>query len=673
MYLNRRPNQSSALGMAALAMGLLMVALAAPLSVQAQDPPFATPLPMCYVQPSPMDDTWPQAVTDSLGSTAGVPVTFAGATLVANDTASVMLRSVGSTSSGGGTITGTDPFIFTPAPGFIGADVFPYEIGDAMSRTTTGLVKVSVTRDLVLPSVSISTPLGGDVAGDVTVRATASDNISVTSVTFFDGAVEIGPAVAAEPFEAIWHTTLVADGSHTLSAVARDPAGNAATAVVTVDVRNVTTAIVPGVVGLAQASAVAAITGAGLIADSTNANSATAAIGTVISQNPSGGNTVAAGSSVALVVSIGALVPDVVGSTQAAATTAITAAGLMVGTVTETNNAAAAGSVISQSLLAGTSVAPGTAMALTVSLGPAAPTTVVVPGVVNQTQAAATTAITGAGLTLGAVTTASSSTVASGSVISQNPVGGVSVAPGSAVALVVSSGPPAPVGVGGLVLAFGFEEASGNPVVDSSTTPTNGTILGATRVANGKIGRALSFDGVNDWVTVTDTTASKIDLTNGMTVEAWVNPTAMAGWETVVMKERGAFGTGFLSYALYAHDGAPQAGTFAGPAGYLRPAPAASTTDQGVRQASHTPLALNTWTHLATTYDGANQRLYVNGVLIATRAQTGNIAVGNQPLRIGGNNVSGEFFQGLIDEVRIYNRALSAAEITADMTTPVVP
>ena len=87
----------------------------------------------------------------------------------------------------------------------------------------------------------------------------------------------------------------------------------------------------------------------------------------------------------------------------------------------------------------------------------------------------------------------------------------------------------------------------------------------------------------------------------------------------------------------------------------------------------HTAIALNTWTHLATTYDGANQRLYINGVLVATKAQTGAIAAANQPLRIGGNNVSGEFFQGLIDEVRIYNRALSAAEITADMTTPVVP
>jgi hypothetical protein len=232
--------------------------------------------------------------------------------------------------------------------------------------------------------------------------------------------------------------------------------------------------------------------------------------------------------------------------------------------------------------------------------------------------------------------------------------------------------PPPPPGGSGLVAAFGFEEASGTTALNSSNAAFNGTILQAARVA-GKVGQGLSFDGLNDWVTVNDITASPLDLTTGMTIEAWVNPTAMSGWETVVLKERGAAGTGLLSYALYAHDGAPQSGGFAGPAGYLRPAPANSTTDQGVRQASHTAIPLNGWTHIATTYDGVNQRLYINGVLVATRAQTGSMAVGNQPLRIGGNNVSGEFFRGVIDEVRVYNRALSVAEIGADMITPIVP
>src|ERR1700677_889029 len=73
-----------------------------------------------------------------------------------------------------------------------------------------------------------------------------------------------------------------------------------------------------------------------------------------------------------------------------------------------------------------------------------------VPNVVGDTQSVATTAITGAGLTVGTVTQASSATVASGSVVSQAPAAGTSAASGSSVALVVSSG-PAPVTVPNVV------------------------------------------------------------------------------------------------------------------------------------------------------------------------------------------------------------------------------
>ena len=81
-------------------------------------------------------------------------------------------------------------------------------------------------------------------------------------------------------------------------------------------------------------------------------------------------------------------------------------------------------------------------------------------------------------------------------------------------------------------------------------------------------------------------------------------------------------------------------------------------------------LPLNTWTHLATTYDGANIRVYRNGTLVATLASTGPYDQSNSPLRLGGNSTWGEWWQGRIDEVRVYNRALSAAEIAIDRDTP---
>src|SRR5712691_11266151 len=203
------------------------------------------------------------------------------------------------------------------------------------------------------------------------------------------------------------------------------------------------TVAVPNVVNATQAAATTTIAAAGLtLGPVTTASSATVPSGSVISQNPIAGTQLATGSAVALVVSSGAglrAVPNVVNATQAAATAAITGAGLTVGSVTTASSATVpAGSVISQNPIAGTQVAIGTAVALVVSSGSGL---VAVPNVVNATQAAATSAITGAGLTVGSVTFASSATVPAGSVISQNPIAGAQVGVGSAVALVVSSGP----------------------------------------------------------------------------------------------------------------------------------------------------------------------------------------------------------------------------------------
>src|SRR5213078_4654919 len=84
-------------------------------------------------------------------------------------------------------------------------------------------------------------------------------------------------------------------------------------------------------------------------------------------------------------------------------------------------------------------------------------------------------------------------------------------------------------------------------------------------------------------------------------------------------------------------------------------------------------LTANTWAHLAFTYDGATMRLYVNGTQVASRAQTGAIQTSTNPLQIGGDSLYGQYFAGRIDEVRIYNRALSAAQIQNDMNTAVAP
>jgi hypothetical protein len=80
---------------------------------------------------------------------------------------------------------------------------------------------------------------------------------------------------------------------------------------------------------------------------------------------------------------------------------------------------------------------------------------------------------------------------------------------------------------------------------------------------------------------------------------------------------------------------------------------------------------VNAWTHVALTYDGSALRLFVNGTQVATRSVGGTIQSSTNPLWIGGNQPYGEYFTGLIDEVRVYSRALSATEVQTDLNTPI--
>ena len=89
--------------------------------------------------------------------------------------------------------------------------------------------------------------------------------------------------------------------------------------------------------------------------------------------------------------------------------------------------------------------------------------------------------------------------------------------------------------VAGLVGGWGFDETSGPGVTDGSGRGNNGTIAGAVRTTAGRFGSALTFDGVNDWVTVPD--SASLDLSTRATLEAWVFPTALGNaWRTVAVE-----------------------------------------------------------------------------------------------------------------------------------------
>ena len=211
-------------------------------------------------------------------------------------------------------------------------------------------------------------------------------------------------------------------------------------------------------------------------------------------------------------------------------------------------------------------------------------------------------------------------------------------------------------GTAGLVAAYGFEETSGTQVLDASGNGNHGTLNNVARSTQGKFGGALFFNGSNSLATVPD--SASLALVQGLTLSAWIYPTTwMSGWKNVLLKER----SGGLVYSLNANSDASQ------PNATLRIAGA----DRPLNAGGH--LWGNTWTHLAATYDGATQRLFVNGSEVGNRAQSGALEISANPLRIGGNTVwAGQSFQGLIDEVRLYDRALSQAEIAAVSQEPVV-
>jgi len=94
-------------------------------------------------------------------------------------------------------------------------------------------------------------------------------------------------------------------------------------------------------------------------------------------------------------------------------------------------------------------------------------------------------------------------------------------------------------------------------------------------------------------------------------------------------------------------------------------------TVQSVASLSASPVRVHSWSHVALTYDGASLRLFVNGVQVSSQATTGTIQSTTEPLWIGGNHPYGEYFEGVIDEARVYNRALGEDEIQGDMATPV--
>jgi hypothetical protein len=194
---------------------------------------------------SPVSDTiGPAAVITSPTNNQAVnisPITVAGTASDAGlGNSGISSVTVNGTAAAGGTATGSATANWSQAltlsPGSNTITVVATDNGPAQNATT---VRITVVYDSIAPTVAITSPTtGATVSGTITVTATASDNVGVVGVGVLVDGGPLGAEVTEPPYSVSWNTLSVTDGSHVLSAVARDAAGNQTTSSISVSVSN---------------------------------------------------------------------------------------------------------------------------------------------------------------------------------------------------------------------------------------------------------------------------------------------------------------------------------------------------------------------------------------------------------------------------------------------------
>src|SRR3990167_8037062 len=204
--------------------------------------------------------------------------------------------------------------------------------------------------------------------------------------------------------------------------------------------------------------------------------------------------------------------------------------------------------------------------------------------------------------------------------------------------------------------SFDGKDMAGVTAYDRSGNANNGTLTNGPTRAIGKIGQGLSFDGVDD---VIDAGTNITPKANGISGSAWVNMLGVADIandDRVVMSlwttgSTGNFNFGVGDYGL-ANDN--------------RLSFTANPDDTWPNVLSTGTINLNGWQHIAFTYDGSNVRFYFNGTLDSSPVfSTSLLTTAGQRFVLGNVNLTNtdNNFQGYLDDVRVYNRALSGDEI----------
>lgn len=214
----------------------------------------------------------------------------------------------------------------------------------------------------------------------------------------------------------------------------------------------------------------------------------------------------------------------------------------------------------------------------------------------------------------------------------------------------------------GLAGYWRMDDGSGTSATDSSTNGNAGTLTNGPTWTTGQIGGGLDFDGSDDYVEVAY--SSSLVATQTLTYSFWVRPdlNEQAG---ILGSLNGENGSGY-NFITMDNNGS-EAGN-----------PAVSFTrninGSTVSRTVSFPYTVSQWFHYTYTYDGAYERVYVNGNKLLETAQTGNFATNTEYGLILGDPYQGApgGFDGVMDEIRVYTRALSSDEVSQlyRLTTP---
>lgn len=175
----------------------------------------------------------------------------------------------------------------------------------------------------------------------------------------------------------------------------------------------------------------------------------------------------------------------------------------------------------------------------------------------------------------------------------------------------------------------------------------------------------LDFDGVDDLVIIP--VRPNLNISSAITIETWIYPTKGSGIQNVISKSSGTSNTGYIfprTYGSAINNSAWKNLDFLlyinNSTGWQTLSVPYTTDPSGLYK-------LNQWHHVAATYDGSEMRIYIDGILKGSKIFYGTIIVNNNPLAIGGHPGFTEYFRGKVDEVKIWNRALSQCEIANNM------